>query len=520
MNDLLSIVQYTLNDDNKPGDYLVTPAVAYFCFESYDFDFEKPVLDEDIFSDVKKEQKALRKKKTSELTGTVYKLSKEQKAALKYLKKKYGRSLTKEIKEYRKKTLAPYQVAKTYMERSKALYPKEVLGMTKEEYFKYKKSAEDKIANMRSNRYEELTKEYSDYSRKKNDLDKIQNYFSVHDISEPALNKIFKKYGFYSSRYTEAEMREYQKKLRNIDKIKKELIRKIASNEEISDEDRKRLNDAVEASRSTKTELSKKETSAQRELNRLKLIRKIASNDKISDSEKDKIRDDIEKYNPNDSDEVQKNAKELKDISDKISGLSIPDDLKSSLKDTIDSIDENGAYKTKSFEQEYENFLMREKIKDDIRKQKDNKYVDDYNHALEDIKGSLENKKSDTVSKMAKERESKTFNDKEKKIYELKPGAKKDSDRLSDYTLKIKEEDFFEPRFYNKSEEFKEAERKIDAEIKRFERSLESKMEEKDFQLLKKYRLISNLVTIKNAKPADFYKKKSDKEEKTDEENK
>ena len=88
MTDFASIFSYTLHNDDKPSDYLVTPAVAYFCFDSVDFDFEKPVLEEDIFSDVKKEQKALRKKKTSELTGTVYRLSPEQKRALKYLKKK------------------------------------------------------------------------------------------------------------------------------------------------------------------------------------------------------------------------------------------------------------------------------------------------------------------------------------------------------------------------------------------------------------------------------------------------
>lgn len=472
MTDFASIVKYTLYNDDKPSDYLVTPAVAYFCFDSVDFDFEKPVLEEDIFSDVKKEQKALKKKKTSELTGTVYRLSPEQKRALKYLKKKYGKSLIKEIKEYRKNTLAPYQVAKTYMEKSKALYPKEVLGMTKEEYLKYKKSAENKIANMRSNRYEDLTREYVGYNKKKEDLDKISDYFGNHDISEPAINRVFKKYGFFSTRYTEAEMREYRRKLENIENIKKELIRKLAKSEEITPADKVKMKNAIEASKESKKELSQKE------------------------------------------DDTQKNLKELKFISKKIDDMEVPDNVKDALQNIIDNAEEEGLRMTsKSFEQEYDNFLMREKIRDDIRKSKDTKYTDDYLRNLEDLKSGLDEKKSYTAGKMAKERESKTLNDKEKKIYELKPGMKPDSDRLSDYTLKIKEDDFFEPKFYNKSEEFKEAERKIDAEIKRFERSLESKMEEKDFQLLKKYRLISNLVMIKNAKPADIYEKKEQNKE-------
>lgn len=476
MTDLTSIVKYTLYNDDKPGDYLVTPAVAYFCFESADFDFERPVLSEDIFSDVKKEQKALKKNKTSEITGTVYKLSKEQKRALKYLKKKYGKSLIKEINEYRKKTLAPYQVAKTYMDKSKALYPKEVLGMTKEEYFRYKKSAENKIANMRSNKYEDLTREYMGYHNKRQNLDKISDYFGNHDIKDSAIDRVFKKYGFYSTRYTEAEMRDYQRKLKNIDGIKKELIRKLAQNEEITAEDKEKLKDAIESSKEVKKELSQKE------------------------------------------DDTQKNLKELRFISKKIDDIDLPDNVRDAFQNIIDNAEDEGLKITsRSFEQEYENFLIRDKIRDDIRKNKDNKYTDDYKRNLQDLKDSLETKKTYTASKMAKERESKTLNDKEKKIYELKPGMKSDSDRLSDYTLKIKEDDFFEPKFYNKSEEFKEAERKIDAEIKRFERSLESKMEEKDFQLLKKYRLISNLVVIKNAKPADVYNKKGSEEEEKEE---
>ena len=476
MTDFASIVKYTLYKDDTPSDYLVTPAVAYFCFDSVDFDFEKPVLEEDIFSDVKKEQKALKKQKTSELTGTTYKLSKEQKRALKYLKKKYGRALVKEIKEYRKNTLAPYQVAKTYMEKSKALYPKEVLGMTKEEYLKYKKSAEDKIANMRSNKYEDLTKEYMGYTKKRSDLDNMSDFFKERDISDTAINKVFKKYGLYSTRFTDAEMRDYQRKLKNIEGLKKELIRKIANNEDIK-EVKKAIESAESEASSVKSSLSKQE------------------------------------------DDTIKSLKELRLINNKIGNADISDELKTTLRDIIDDAeDENKKITSKSFEQEYENFVTREKIREDIKKRKDTKYVDDYHRFVEDLKDSLEEKKSYTAGKLAKERESKTLNDKEKKIYELKPGMRPDTDRISDYTLKIKEDDFFEPRFYNKSEEFREAERKIDAEIKRFERALESKMDEKDYQLLKKYRLISNLITIKNAKSADLYEKKMAEQESPEDE--
>lgn len=477
MTDFASIVKYTLYKDDTPSDYLVTPAVAYFCFDSVDFDFEKPVLEEDIFSDVKKEQKALKKQKTSELTGTAYKLSKEQKRALKYLKKKYGRALVKEIKEYRKNTLAPYQVAKTYMEKSKALYPKEILGMTKEEYLKYKKSAEDKIANMRSNKYEDLTKEYMGYNEKSRRLDDISGYFKDKDVDDPTVNRLFKKYGFYSTRFTDAEMRKYKNKLENIENKKRELIKSLAGSGEDVEKLKSEIKAAKEEANEIKTGLSKKE------------------------------------------DDTIKSLRELRLINNKIGNADISDELKATLRDIIDDAeDENKRITSKSFEQEYENYLMRLKIRDDIKKHKDTKYTDDYRRMFQDTKDSFEEKKSYTAGKLAKERESKTLNDKEKKIYELKPGMRPDTDRISDYTLKIKEDDFFEPRFYNKSEEFRDAERKIDAEIKRFERALESKMDEKDYQLLKKYRLISNLITIKNAKSADLYEKKMAEQESPEDE--
>lgn len=471
MNDILSILTYKLNEDTV-GDYLVSPVVAYFCFDSVDFQFEKysDVLEEDIYSDIRKEKKALRKGKVSEITGTDYKLTNEQKRALKLLKKKYGRSLIKEINQYRKNTLAPYQVAKTYMEKSKALYPKEIYGMTKEDYLRYKKSAEEKIKNLRSNRYYELSKEISSYADKEDRLNSLDSFLSSNEISEPALNKVFKKYGLYSYRYTDTEMRSIKKKIDNVDKIRKEILSKIASNSEISKEDAEKLKKAIESVKSTRKELSEKETDTERNLKELRGIsKKIKDSDGLNDKIKDSLQDIID---------------DMEDVDVKITSA--------------------------SFDKEFENFLIREKIRNDIKNRKDNKYTDDYKKSIQEVKDQLNEKKRYTLSKMAKERDSKTFNEFEKKIYELKPGRSEDSDRISDYILKIKEEDFFEPKFYSKSEEFREAERKIDAEIKRFERGLESKMEKEDYQLLKKYRLISNLITIKNAKLSDVY---GDKEE-------
>ena len=88
---------------------------------------------------------------------------------------------------------------------------------------------------------------------------------------------------------------------------------------------------------------------------------------------------------------------------------------------------------------------------------------------------------------MAAERAKQTVTDNEKKIYELKVGKPSDSDNLDNYKLKIKETDFFEPKYlYKEVKKLKKQNEKVDAEIKRFERGMEAKMEPKDFQLIKK----------------------------------
>lgn len=502
----------TINEEKKElngSDFLVSPAVACFCFDSIDFEFEKDeTINEDIYSDVKNELKALRRGKTSEVSGTMYKLSKEQKRALKYLKKKYGRALVKEIKEYRKNTIAPYQVVKAYNDKSRSLFAKELFGMTKEEYLKYKKSAEAKILNMRSNKYNDLTKDLLYLNNREKNLNDLNSFVATSDISEPALNKVFKKYKIYSSKYSEQDMRAFQRAIENVEEIKKEVLDKL-SKSTLNKDDIAKLKRAVSEVKTAKSSIHDDDTPSTSSLSALRSLAKKISSANISDKSKIDVvsgklsldlkgalteRTPIKNSATSGASREALHARGIspskdlvkKEVNDAIWGLY--NDSSSSSKIT-----------SKSFETEYENFLTREKIRDDVRNKRENKYTDDYNRNVIGFTTSFDSKRKDLVSKMASERAKKTLTDNEKKIYELKVGKPSDSDNLSDYNLKIKETDFFEPKYYTKSEKFKEAERKVDAEIKRFERGMEAKMEPKDFQLLKKYRLISNLVTIKNA---------------------
>lgn len=503
----------TINEEKKElngSDFLVSPAVACFCFDSIDFEFEKDeTINEDIYSDVKNELKALRRGKTSEVSGTMYKLSKEQKRALKYLKKKYGRALVKEIKEYRKNTIAPYQVVKAYNDKSRSLFAKELFGMTKEEYLKYKKSAEAKILKMRSNKYNDLTKDLLYLNDREKNLNDLNSFVATSDISEPALNKVFKKYKIYSSKYSEQDMRAFQRAIENVEEIKKEVLDKL-SKSTLNKDDIAKLKRAVSEVKTAKSNIhDDDDTPSTSSLSALSSIAKKISSANISDKSKidvvsGKLSLDLKgaltERTPIKNSATSGASREALHAR----GISPSKDLvKKEVNDAIWGLDSdsNSSSKitSKSFETEYENFLTREKIRDDVRNKRENKYTDDYNRNVIGFTTSFDSKRKDLVSKMAAERAKKTLTDNEKKIYELKVGKPSDSDNLSDYNLKIKETDFFEPKYYTKSEKFKEAERKVDAEIKRFERGMEAKMEPKDFQLLKKYRLISNLVTIKNA---------------------
>ena len=447
----------------------ITPIVSYLCFnEPLDLIYAKDdIIEEsterDALKKAKKEISAAKKGKTSKETGTVYKLTKEQKRALKYIKKKYGREIINEVKKFRKNFLAPYQVIKSNLEKSKSVYPKEVFGMSKEEFLRTKKRAEQKILNMRSNTYSDLNKEYYDVENKYRGLSDLNKVLDGSNVNPVALRKVFEKYNLKSTRFDDNEFVSIQNRVKNADSILSNLVDKITSGGSVSKDEVSSLKEKIKEIEELKRDIR-------------------SSSDNVGNFRK--FKNGLEK------------------IEDEIDDLDIPENIKGNVKRELKkTMRVSGeSLNSRTFSDEYEMFLLRQKIVDSIKDGDRNKYVDEYKYQLGKTKERLLGRKSDLIGKMAKERSNKNLTDDEKKIYELRPGRPKDSDKLEDYILKIKEQDFFEPIFFHKSEKMKEAEKNIDAEIKRFERSLQAKMEEKDFRLLKKYRLINNLITIKNLK--------------------
>jgi len=104
------------------------------------------------------------------------------------------------------------------------------------------------------------------------------------------------------------------------------------------------------------------------------------------------------------------------------------------------------------------------------------------------------------------------FSDKEGKVWGKLPHIKSFSGKPEDYYQKVREEDFLhQPIQIPRSPALIDAERKIENEIKKFEHHLKSIISEEDFGKLRRYRLIGNLITIKELRsPESLFKSKAE----------
>jgi hypothetical protein len=120
--------------------------------------------------------------------------------------------------------------------------------------------------------------------------------------------------------------------------------------------------------------------------------------------------------------------------------------------------------------------------------------------------------KQKTLRELIELRKGTEFTDTEKKIWGKRPGIKHSSEKEEDYYQKVKEEDFLSrPIVIERSESLIKAEQKIENEIKKFENSMKTIMDPEDFNKLKKYRLIGNLISIKELKNSeDLFKSKEE----------
>ena len=138
--------------------------------------------------------------KGKEKDDTVYKFLPEQKKVLGEMYNKYGKDLIVEIQAFRDNVLAPYQLIKRNIKKSRVLTSKEINGMSRDEFMSARESGRKKIE--RRNSFSDDTKEAENRLKTANEtLQKAKDIYesfkngSSKDISNDAVEKMLKTYG-------------------------------------------------------------------------------------------------------------------------------------------------------------------------------------------------------------------------------------------------------------------------------------------------------------------------------------
>ncbi len=141
-----------------------------------------------------------------------------------------------------------------------------------------------------------------------------------------------------------------------------------------------------------------------------------------------------------------------------------------------------------------------------------------YLSIIDEMIDRVEKKSKDSLQKLISLRKGTQLTDKEKKIWEKLPTIKSFSGNLEDYYQKIRDTDFLEkPITIKRTPELVEAERKIENEIRRFERRLKNIIDEEDYRKLKSMRLIGNLISISELRdPKNLFKSANELEKKVE----
>lgn len=449
---LLNIIDEELSSTEEiyildEGLFSVSPAIAMFAFKDNVLGKIKSTA-EKISHPVSSAIGAVAtagekmKAKTTGQSGnkdndTVYKLTKEQKEVMAYIYKKYGPVMVNKIQDFRTNILPPYNIIKRNLAKNKSLSNKEIFGMTKEDYYKYRESGRKKI-------------------------EKKGTYFKdAKDLNSKQIE-------------AREALEEARKKLEDFKSGK--LIDLTATNiEKIFDEagiGRKKLNGW------TDSELEKTSTEIIKVMNLLKNPKKEL-NGLIRTAGRSNTSNDA-RYQSRESLELR-----LKNLQEK--GVSYADNKKT------DDGNHHG-----SFKDAFAIYMTRREV---IKQIRDNSLSSDYKKfyekVLKDAINAAQKIYDEKFENYASLKGTIELNQYEKKIWKLKSLGTEYSGDINDWYLNIKPEDFIETKYYGKSDKVIAAEKEMDKILKQFERDLKKEMSEEDVALCKRYRLFNNLLTVK-----------------------
>ena len=397
--------------------------------------------------------------------STVYRLTRKQEEVLSSLHEKHGPKFIQELMDFRTGVLGPYQVIKRTVKKNKMLTAKEPLGMTKEQFKSAVESGRRKIEarGSRFEKFDDLKSNVEKQERSIKALEQVKAGIKTNKQIPPTiLERILKEYDLGKKEFQDYSMNDLKKAYfvitKNVDRMGE-----IGANDE-GDE----LTKAQEINALVKTNIKlRKGQTAKEDLDKRM---------KVRDAETDEGGNLKEDYLYEYSIDLTKNKNFRMSNGGFNSAL--------------------GLY-----------FLRKEIIKQLKPEKRDSIYRQTYVKIVDQLINDAKKRKTEASTKIVKNKGSVEFNERERKIWELRPSVKTQSGEIKDYVQKLKEEDFFNPKYFKKSEKLTSAEKKVEAGIKRFERSLKKRISPEEYKELKKYRLINNLITVGEMKsPEKLFK--------------
>lgn len=171
--------------------------------------------------------------------ATIYRLTKEQTDVMADILNKYGTDIVKEINSFRVNVLAPYQLIKRIVKKSKSVTSVDVTGMTKDEFRANLESGRKKILKSGSffESSRELENKIRDLETEINNLEKEkEKLISGKDLSSSILEKVYasfkvgeKDFGKYSLVDLKVAHDEYIKNLKLLKSYNKENKKNLST---------------------------------------------------------------------------------------------------------------------------------------------------------------------------------------------------------------------------------------------------------------------------------------------------
>ena len=457
----------TLSEEEiNEGLFSISPIVALYAFkdkafhslENNGFTRAKENINDKVSglkADVEKTKAKLGLKSGKGDNATVYKFSKEQKKVLAEMYNKYGSSLVKQIQNFRNNIIAPYQIIKRNVAQNSRLTDKEVNGMSREEFYKYRESGRRKI------------------ERRKDYYENFSNKGKETEETREALRKAREIYNdFKSGKNTDLTAT-------NIEDVLDKMNLGIDSLGGWSVDELDKTNSRI-------NELEKYMKDPSRKDDEGNII--VSKNKKVLYGRDIRTREEIEN--------------EIENLATYGS---------SKLKKETNPNDSEG--KKGSFKKAYANYMLRkEKIKQFRNGTSDDEFKDFYEKILKNAIDDAEERNNSSFDEYAHMRGSIELNKYEKKIWGIKKSAEdKMSGDIDDWYQKITDDDFKGVVNIKKPDSVIKAEAEMDAQIKKFEREIAKTVSPEDLDKLKKYRLIGTPLTVRELKdPNSLFRSSSE----------